>query len=146
MNAARAINELNKLIDACRIGVESSKAAGKEAQDIGLRSLMTGYVAQRADFAAILQAEVTLLDSGSAAVATTADPKDPLIETGTTARRDDATILADCELGVAATMDAYRGALRHADLPFRLRAIINRQYQRIELSRAGMAHLRQRHV
>lgn len=146
MNANQAIHELNKLIDACWIGVESSTAAGEEAHDIGLRSLMTGYVIQRSDFAAVLQAEVTRLD-GSDALAGAAWRQHSLADaTGKAPRRDDATILAECELGVEATMDAYRGALRHADLPFRLRAIIHRQFQRIELSRAGMAQLRQRHA
>ena len=135
--------ELNKLISICRDGVEGYKMAADEAKGVELKSLLNGYVTQRGGFTTALQTEVAQLGKNPDEDGTVAGGlhRGWMAVKSAVTNRDDEAILAECETGEKVAVDTYQAALKHADLPVRLRSMVEMQYNQIMTGRDSMSQL-----
>jgi uncharacterized protein (TIGR02284 family) len=130
-----AISTLNELIETCRDGENSFRAAGDTVQDTNLKSLFHTCVHQRAEFAGELQQEVRRLGGQPERGGSIAGSfrrgwigARPAVSGGS-----DPSIIAEAERGEDQAVKSYREALG-ANLPPRLKAIVERQFEQIQRS------------
>jgi uncharacterized protein (TIGR02284 family) len=124
---------LNQLIQTCKDGEEGFAAAAEAVDDPNLRHLFESYSRQRSEFATELELEVRRLPKEAAQEGHMAaalhrgwmDLKAAL------SGRNEGAIIAECERGEDLAVKAYQTALT-APLPHDLRAIVERQYMKIQ--------------
>lgn len=138
---------LNQLIQTCKDGENGFRTAAESVEDSNLRHLLESYAQQRAEFAADLQLEVRRLaedplDTGHAAAALHRSWLD--IKSGLTGR-DEATVIAECELGEDVAVRAYQKAL-DSELPSDLRMIVERQFVEVKEAHVHIRSLERSHA
>jgi uncharacterized protein (TIGR02284 family) len=128
-----ASSTLNQLIQTCKDGEKGFQTAAEAVSDPNLRHLFESYSQQRSEFAAELELEVRRMatepaEKGHAAAALHRGWMN--LKTAVTGREEGA-IIAECERGEDLAVKAYQEALA-ASLPSHLRAIVERQYVKIQ--------------
>jgi uncharacterized protein (TIGR02284 family) len=124
---------LNQLIQTCKDGEEGFEAAAEAVSDPNLRHLFESYSQQRSEFAAELEVEVQRMakepaQEGHVAAALHRGWMDLK---AAVSGRDEGAIIAECERGEDLAVTAYQKALA-APLPHDLRAILERQFIKIQ--------------
>jgi uncharacterized protein (TIGR02284 family) len=123
------IDILNLLIETCKDGQEGYRAAATSIQNSEFRRLFNIFSQQRAQFVSELQSEVHRLGG------------EPVTEGSVEGRLhrgwlkfkskalggDEASIVAGCQSGDEAAINAYKEALK-ADLPLDVQYVVKRQY------------------
>ena len=129
------ISTINDLIETLKDGQEGFRQAAEAVEDPELKSLFNEFSLQRSRFAGELQSQAVSLgqskpeDSGSAAGAmhrTWINLKSAI------AKRDDHTILAECERGEDSAVKEYKEAMEEKNLAAPVREIISRQYAEVQ--------------
>jgi uncharacterized protein (TIGR02284 family) len=140
------VSTLNELIQTCKDGENGFRAAAESVEDSNLRHLLESYAQQRAEFAADLLLEVRRLvedpvDTGHAAAALQRAGLDT--KAGLT-KRDEATVIAECEQGEDAAVRAYQKSL-DSQLPSDLRMIVERQLVEVKEAHDHILSLERSH-
>ena len=144
MNEKEIASIINNLIETLKDGEKGFKEAADGVKDPDLKSLFTGYSAQRHRFASELQTEVRTLGgtepekTGSAAGAMHRgwiDLKSAI------SGKDESAILAECERGEDSAVEEFKKA---ADKPLSspLRDLVVRQYTEIKRAHDRIKQLR----
>jgi uncharacterized protein (TIGR02284 family) len=131
-----AVKTLNQLIEVCRDGQKGFETAAAAVKTLDVKQLLKSYATQRACFATELQSEVTRLggqpqEAGS--IEATLHRGWINIKSLLTGASDTA-IVAECERGETAALDAYHAALK-ADLPEEARTVVARQLEHVQEAR-----------
>jgi uncharacterized protein (TIGR02284 family) len=124
---------LNDLIETCKDGEKGFREAADAVSNTQLRTLFQQYAAQRADFAAELQREVSKLGgtpekSGSVGGAL---HRGWVNLKSAISGKDDGAIIAEAERGEDVAVKSYQDAMRK-DLPGDLRDMVDRQYRQVQ--------------
>jgi uncharacterized protein (TIGR02284 family) len=140
------VSTLNDLIQACKDGENGYRTAAEVVADSNLRHLFLSYSQQREDFAVELQREVRRLAE---------DPTDtghvtPALQRGWMEIKagliqpDEAAIIAECERGEDAAVQAYRKGL-DSDLPTDVHVVVERQFLEVKDAHDYMRSLERTH-
>jgi uncharacterized protein (TIGR02284 family) len=147
------VSTLNELIQTCKDGENGFRAAAESVEDSNLRHLLESYAQQRAEFAADLQLEVRRLvedpvDTGRTTAAlqrTWPDTKAGLETKAGLTKRDEATVIAECEQCDDAAVRAYQKSL-DSHLPGDLRMIVERQLVEVKEAHDHILSLERSHA
>jgi uncharacterized protein (TIGR02284 family) len=136
---------LNDLIETCKDSQQGFHTAAEKLKDPEIHTLFLGFYLQRADFAGVLQAEVTRTGgepatSGSAVGAIHRGWIG--LKTALAADTDHA-ILDEAERGEDAAVKNYIEALRR-DLPHDLKTLLSRQLHEIQQTHKTVRELLER--
>ena len=143
-NQKEIISTINELIETLKDGQKGFKEAADAVNDPQLKSLFTGYSAQRSRFARELQAQVTSIGEaepetgGSAAGAM---HRGWINLKSAITSQDESAILAECERGEYSAVQEFEKAMRN-DLPSPVRDIVSRQYSEIKSAHDRIKNLR----
>lgn len=130
----KLIDDLNHLVTICNDGKYGYETAAEEADSAALRSMFSGYSAERAEFTKQLKAEIRKLGG---------DPEQgggPLgamhrawinVKTALSSK-DNKAVLSACITGEKAAVNAYSDVLKENELPAETRALLNQQRRDIE--------------
>jgi uncharacterized protein (TIGR02284 family) len=130
----RVIETLNALIETSRDAENGFHAAAEVVDDPSIRRLFTAYTQQRGEFARELEVYVRRLGGvpqQSGSVAGTLHRAVMNIRAAVSGHNESA-VIAEAERGESAAVAAYEAALRQADLPPDVRALIARQSARVK--------------
>lgn len=133
MNNTEVISILNDLIQTCRDGQEGFRTAAENISNNEFRRLFNIFSQQRAQFVSELEAEVhrwggEAKTSGSA----TGTLRRAWIDLkSAVSRGDEASIIAECQLGEESAVTSYQEALK-TDLPLDVQYVVKRQYMDIK--------------
>ncbi len=140
-------DKLNDLITTCLDGVHGYKQAADHATDANLKSLFTGYAAERQAYASELQALVTAhggtpTDEGSVAAA---------FHRGWIGLKDaltggDKPVLAECVRGEEHAVKQYEEALAGSTVPQDAQAVLTKQHGEVSQAVAHMKGLHATHA
>jgi uncharacterized protein (TIGR02284 family) len=132
MNNNEVISILEDLIEACSDGHENFRTAAENVHNSEFRRLFNIFAQQRTQFIVELQAEVGRL--GGEPAKSRAEPG-PLRRTWlnlrSSAHRDEASIISECQREEEAAVNDYQKALK-ADLPLDVQYVVKRQYMDIK--------------
>jgi uncharacterized protein (TIGR02284 family) len=136
MNNHEVISVLNNLIETCTRGQNGFRNAAESIQNSEFRRLFNIFSQQRAQFITELQSEVHRLGgeaSKSDEARTAPDKTIPFRPTATKVggMRDEATVIAECQLEEETAVNDYQEALK-ADLPLDVQYVVKRQYMDIK--------------
>jgi uncharacterized protein (TIGR02284 family) len=136
MNNNEVIGILNDLIETCTKGQNGFRKAAENIQNSEFRRLFNIVSQQRTQFITELQAEVHRLGGTIRNRETTPDTNKAVpFRSPTTARstaiRDEATIMDECQREEEAAVNDYQRALK-ADLPLDVQYVVKRQYMDIK--------------
>jgi uncharacterized protein (TIGR02284 family) len=136
------ISTLNELIETCEDGAEGYKKAAEDIQDNALKTLFTGYAAQRSRFASELRTVVQAQGgnpptSGHAAGA---------LHRGWMSIKEavgnkDKAIIDECEAGEDRAMKAYREAFEK-NFPATTGELINHQFAGVQEAHNKLRNLK----
>jgi uncharacterized protein (TIGR02284 family) len=138
------ISTINNLIETLKDGQKGFKEAADAVNDPQLKSLFTGYSEQRSRFASELQAQARSVGEaepetgGSAAGAM---HRGWINLKSAITSKDESAILAECERGEDAAVQAFEKAMRN-DFPSPVRDIVSRQYSEIKTAHDRIKDLR----
>jgi len=146
MDAERALDVLNELIETCRDGEQGFRTAAEAVTEPHLQGLFRAYAEQRAEFVAELSAEVRRLGG---------DPDRRGSVAGSLHRGwmnirsvvsggNQAAIVAEAERGEDSARAAYERALRESTLPPGIAGIVERQAARVREAHDRVRALRER--
>ena len=138
------ISTINDLIETLKDGQKGFKEAADAVKDPRLKSLFTEYSQQRSRFASELQTQARSVGE--------AEPETGGTTAGAMHRGwinlksaitsgDDAAILAECERGEDAAVEAFEKAMRN-ELPLPVRDIVSRQFSEIKSAHDRIKNLR----
>jgi uncharacterized protein (TIGR02284 family) len=130
----KLIDDLNHLITISNDGRYGYETAAEDADSAALRSMFSGYSAERAEFTQQLNAEIRNLggnpDHGGGPMGAVhrawIDVKTAL------SSRDNKAVLGACITGERAAIKAYSSVLKNNELPADTRALLNQQRRNIE--------------
>jgi uncharacterized protein (TIGR02284 family) len=133
MSNNQIIKILNDLIQTCKAGQDGFRTAAENIPNSEFRRFFNIFSQQRAQFVSELQAEVRRLGG---------EPVDRGTVTGALhhgvinfrsalSRRDEASIIAECQRGEEAAVSSYQEALK-ADMPLDVQYVVKRQYMDIK--------------
>jgi len=128
----KSIEVLNDLIETCRDGQNGFSTAASDVKDSSLKALFNRYSAQRAEFAAELEALVSGLGGepeASGSMAGAAHRGWINVKSAVTGK-DVGSIVAEAERGEDAAKAAYQEALQEY-MPAEIRAVIQKQYSAV---------------
>ncbi len=129
----QVVSTLNNLIETCKDGQNGYRSAAEGVENSELTTLFNSYSQQRGQFAAELQGEVRSLggdpeNSGSTAAALHRGWMDiKSVVTG----KDEGAIIAECERGEDAAVEAYEEALKQ-EMPASVQAIVQTQFAKVK--------------
>ena len=135
VNREELITCLNDLIQTCRDGEQGFQSAADSVKDAGLKALFQRLSAQRAQFAAELQAEVRQLGG---------DPSKSGTVSGSLHRgwiniksvisgKSDTAIVTECERGEDVAVSNYQQVLKQ-NLPPNVLPVVKHQFTQIKES------------
>lgn len=133
MESAKLISDLNTLIAICKDGELGYRTAASAIESNQTQPLLVQYAAQRARFAADLQAEVSRLGG---VPASSGDLSGSLHRTWINLKaiasgRAPGSVFAECRAGEEAALHVYEN-VRKKDLPPELQSLVERHYQAIK--------------
>jgi len=133
MSNNEVIAILNDLIETCKDGQEGYRIAAENISNSEFRRLFNIFSQQRAQFVSELQAEVHRLGGSPVSRGTLAGSlhREWLNVKTTFTGADEASIIAQCQLGEEAAVNHYQEALK-ADLPLDVQYVVKRQYMDIK--------------
>lgn len=142
-DAKTTASHLNSLIETCKDGQKGFHEAAEKVHCNELRAELEGYSRQRAEFASVLQNEVTRLGvepekGGSFAGAIHRGWIN--LKTALTSN-DDQAVINECERGEDSAVSAYQDAMK-ADLAPQVQAMLSRQYQSVKATHDKIRDLR----
>ena len=125
----KVISILETLIAVCKAGEELFELAANEVQSSPLQSTLRGYSLQRSRFSRELEAAAGALGKNVPAAEGTGESNEqmPAKEGDAVTRRNEQTVLSDCEREEEAAITAYAAALEETELPSAVRAMITAQ-------------------
>jgi uncharacterized protein (TIGR02284 family) len=134
MNNSEVISILDDLAQTCKRGQDDFRKAAATIQNSEFRRLFNIFSQQRVQFISELQSEALRLGgdtgSGSEAAALPGNTV-PLRSTAMkSAKRDEASIIAECQREEEVAVNDYQEALK-ADLPLDVQYVVKRQYMDI---------------
>ncbi|PTQ78993.1 uncharacterized protein (TIGR02284 family) [Nitrosospira multiformis] len=143
MDNERIISMLNGLIEISRDGAEGFKTCADDINDPELKMYLRNRAQSCEEAVRDLSVEVRRYGG---------DPDTSGTATGTLHRmwvdlktaitsNDNLAVLEECERGEAAAVMAYDNALRE-EMPFDLRALLDRQYEGVKKNHDRVRHLR----
>jgi uncharacterized protein (TIGR02284 family) len=137
---------LSQLIQTCKDGEEGFRVAAEAVDDLNLKHLLESYSQQRSEFASELQAEMARLaqDPPQSGHLSASLHRGWMEIKSAATGRDEATIIAECERGEDAAVQAYQQALDSA-LPPDLRAVAERQFLKVKEAHDQIRSLEQVH-
>jgi uncharacterized protein (TIGR02284 family) len=143
-NQKETISTINNLIETLKDGQKGFTEAADAVNDPQLKSLFTGYSEQRSRFASELQAQArsvgeTEPETGGSAAG--AMHRGWINLKSAITSKDESVILAECERGEDAAVQAFEKAMRD-DLPSPVRDIVSRQYSQIKSAHDRIKDLR----
>jgi uncharacterized protein (TIGR02284 family) len=126
------IDILNDLIETCRDGQEGYRVAAANIQNSEFRRLFNIFAQQRVQFVSELQSEVHRLGGEAVTEGSVAGRvhRGWLKIKSKALGGDEASIVAGCQSGEEAAINAYQDALK-ADLPLDVQYVVKRQYMDI---------------
>jgi uncharacterized protein (TIGR02284 family) len=140
----RLIDDLNHLVTVCDDGKYGYRAAAEEADSALLRSMFSGYSAERAEFCDQLKSEIIRLggDADHRGNPLTAINRAWIDVKKALSSRDNKAVLGACITGERAAIKAYSRVLQNNQLPAETRALLNQQRRSIEetLNKVEGAH------
>jgi uncharacterized protein (TIGR02284 family) len=126
------VSTLNELIETCEDGAEGYKKAAEDVEDHSLKTLFSGYSAQRAKFASELR---TVVESQGATPANSGHAAGALhrgwMSVKEAVGNKEKAIIDECEAGEDKAMKAYRDAFEK-NYPGVTGEVINRQFAGIQ--------------
>jgi uncharacterized protein (TIGR02284 family) len=137
------IDSLAHLIEICADGVRGYEAASREVDDAELRQLFDEYARQRSSMRHELELCVSTLGGEPDAADSVAGRvhRGWMKVRGAVANRESHAILAECERGEDAAVQAYREAMDQLVTPD-VREIVARQYVRVKSAHDRVRELR----
>lgn len=123
---------LNNLIQTCKDGEEGFRQSAENVKTEQLRKILDDFSRQRATFASELQQEVSRIgfDPQHSGSVSGSLHRGWINLKGSISNMDEHQILEEAERGEDVAVKAYKDALGE-DLPTDLRAVVDRQYQKI---------------
>ena len=130
----KLVDDLNYLLTICNDGRYGYETAADDADSAALKSMFSGYSAERAGYARVLEQEIRNAgdepDTGGGPLGAVhrawIDVKSAL------SSKDNKAVLGACVTGEKAALNAYNDILEKNDLPAELRAILNQQRRSVE--------------
>jgi uncharacterized protein (TIGR02284 family) len=135
VNREELIDCLNDLIGTCRDGENGFQTAADHVKDPELKTILSDFSVQRAQFASELESEVRQLGGAPATAGTVsaAVHREWMnIKSIVTGGRDDA-IVTECERGEDAAMENYQRVLKQ-NLPPNVLPVVKHQFTEIKRS------------
>jgi uncharacterized protein (TIGR02284 family) len=142
-DAKTTASQLNSLIEICKDGQKGFQEAAEIVHCNELKAELQGYSRQRAEFATVLQSEVSRLGvtpekGGSVAGAIHRGWIN--LKTALTSN-DDQAVINECERGEDSAVAAYQDAMK-ADLAPQVTALLSKQYQSVKQAHDKIRDLR----
>lgn len=144
MNTSDTISTLNNLVETLKDGQAGFLSASEHVHDSELKSLFNKLSLQRANFAGVLQAEITRLGEGKPAQSGTVSGalhRGWINLKSAISSQDEHAILAECERGEDIAVAAYRKALE-GPLPQDVQDIVQSQAGEIKAAHDQVKQLR----
>lgn len=140
----KTIDVLHKLIETCKDGQHGFQTAADDAKNAELRTLFSGYSAQRAEFVRELQQRARQLGDegkeGSSAAGSL--HRGWMNLKSALSSNEPHAVLAECERGEDAAVEAYEEALASLDLDPDTRELITRQFAAVRTAHDRVKQLR----
>lgn len=146
-----ALKALNSLVETCKDGEKGFKTAAESVDNPQLKTELTRFAQQRADFRSELEScmkqiggspEETSSLSGVAMEAAGAVHRGWINLKSAITGHDNKAILNECENGDAAALKAYESVMSSSEIPINLKNVIKKQHDEIEAAKTAISSLK----
>jgi len=146
-----ALKAINSLVETCKDGEKGYKTAAESIDNPQLKTELTRFAQQRADFRSELEncaktlggsAEEETSITGAVMEAAGAVHRGWINIKSTVTGHNNKAILSECENGDTAALKTYETVMNNSEIPMNVKRVLKKQHDEIEAAKAAVMSLK----